>query len=91
VTLEPQSLTSLPESPTDERSARMVSYSIAMGLRLVCLYLCFIMPGWWILLPATGVVVLPAIAVMMANVVKSTTSQRQHNRSSVQRSLSDGR
>jgi hypothetical protein len=69
----------------------MVSYSIAMGLRLVCLYLCFIMPGWWILLPATGVVVLPAIAVMMANVVKSTTSQRQHNRSSVQRSLSDGR
>ncbi len=90
MTNEPQSLTSLPESPTDERSSRMVSYSIAMGLRIVCLYLCFVTPGWWILIPATGVVVLPAVAVVLANVVKQTTAQRSTKRFDVQRSLSDG-
>lgn len=91
MTNEPQSLTSLPESPSDERSSRMVSYSIAMGLRIVCLYLCFVTPGWWILLPATGVVVLPAIAVVLANVVKSTSWQQSTKRFDVQRSLPDGR
>ena len=53
----------------------MVSYTISMALRLVCLYLCFVVPGWWILIPATGVIVLPAIAVMLANVVSAPGSQ----------------
>jgi len=91
VNQEPQSLTSLAESPTDERSSRMVSYSIAMGLRVVCLYLCFVTPGWWILLPATGVVILPAVAVMMANIVKTTAKRASNNHSEVLRSISDGR
>jgi hypothetical protein len=69
----------------------MVSYSIAMGLRVVCLYLCFITPGWWILLPATGVVILPAVAVMMANIVKTTAKRASNNYSEVLRSISDGR
>ncbi|MEN9740860.1 MAG: hypothetical protein RLZ72_1126 [Actinomycetota bacterium] len=39
-----------------------------MALRLVCLFLCFVVPGWWVLIPVIGVIVLPAIAVMLANV-----------------------
>ena len=73
---ETQSLTSLPTAPADERSSRMVSYTISMALRLVCLYLCFIVPGWWILIPAFGVIVLPAVAVMVANVVHAPGSQQ---------------
>ena len=42
-----------------------------MGLRLVCLFLCFVVPGWWVLIPAAGVIVLPLIAVALANVVKA--------------------
>lgn len=53
----------------------MVSYTISMALRLVCLYLCFVFQGWWVLIPATGVIVLPAIAVMLANVVSAPGSQ----------------
>lgn len=73
---ETQSLTSLPTAPADERSSRMVSYTISMALRLVCLYLCFVVPGWWILIPAFGVIVLPAVAVMVANVVHAPGSQQ---------------
>lgn len=46
----------------------MVSYSISMSLRLVCLYLCFVVPGWWKILPIVGVIVLPLIGVALANV-----------------------
>ena len=65
----------------------MVSYAISMALRLVCLFLCFVVPGWWVLIPATGVIVLPAIAVMLANVthapgVKKATAHT-HNRPSL--------
>ncbi len=54
----------------------MVSYLIAMIARLVCLALCFVVPGWWVLLPAAGVIILPAIAVMAANIVKSPDARR---------------
>ena len=53
----------------------MVSYSISMFLRLVCLYLCFVVPGWWVIIPVAGVIILPAIAVMFANVVRSPGAQ----------------
>ncbi len=54
----------------------MVSYLVAMVARLVCLALCFVVPGWWVLLPAAGVIILPAIAVMTANIVRSPDSRR---------------
>ena len=58
----------------------MVSYLISMGLRVVCLFLCLIVPGWWVLIPAVGVIVLPVIAMMLANVVHAdgTTKSRTH-------------
>lgn len=65
---KPQSITSLPESPEEERTRRLVKYAIAMGIRTVCVLLCFFVQGWWLLLPALGAIVLPYIAVIIANV-----------------------
>lgn len=39
-----------------------------MGLRLVCLFLCFVVPGWWVIIPILGVIVLPLVGVALANV-----------------------
>lgn len=62
-------ITSLPPSPADDRHGRMVKYSVAMGVRIVCLVLCFAFPvGWWTLLPILGAVLLPYYAVVLANV-----------------------
>lgn len=76
------SLTSLPVSPTEERQSRLGQYLLAMVLRLVCLFLCFVTPGWWILLPVTGVIVFPLIAVGLANVVNSNKSRSVQTRES---------
>lgn len=62
-------ITSLPPSPTEERRVRMIKYSVAMGVRLVCIGACFVTPGWWLVVPALGAIVLPYIAVVVANAV----------------------
>jgi hypothetical protein len=46
----------------------MLKYSITMGIRLVCIIACFFVPGYWIIIPAIGAVVLPYVAVVLANV-----------------------
>ncbi|NEM90144.1 DUF3099 domain-containing protein [Galbitalea soli] len=66
-----QSVTSLPPSPNDERRTRMIKYSVAMAVRVVCVVLCFFVKGWWLLLPIAGAVILPYIAVVLANTVSS--------------------
>ena len=66
-----QSITSLPRSPEDDRRARMLKYTIAMSIRLICIFICFLVPGYWLILPAIGAVVLPYIAVVLANVSDS--------------------
>ena len=66
--MKPQAITSLAPSPDADRRARMVKYSVAMGIRLLCIFACFFTPGWWLLIPATGAIVLPYIAVVVANV-----------------------
>lgn len=63
----PTSITSLPQSPDQERASRMVKYAVTMGIRVVCLIICFFVPGWWMLVPALGAVFLPWIAVLIAN------------------------
>ncbi len=73
----PHSVTSLPVAPEAERKIRMLKYSIAMGLRIVCIGLCFVTPGWWLLLPASGAVLLPYFAVMVANQVVKTPSSAE--------------
>lgn len=68
----PSAITSLPTSPDDERRSRMVRYSIAMGIRMICIVACFVTPGWWMLIPALGAIVLPYFAVIAANTVVSS-------------------
>ncbi|WAB81259.1 DUF3099 domain-containing protein [Microcella daejeonensis] len=60
-------ITSIPASPTEERHVRMVKYAVAMGIRLVCIAACFVTPGWWLLIPALGAIILPSFAVLVAN------------------------
>ncbi|MEO8262213.1 MAG: DUF3099 domain-containing protein [Pseudolysinimonas sp.] len=73
---KPTAITELPPSPDDERRIRMIRYTIAMSIRLVCIVLVVIVPDWWRLAPAIGAVVLPYIAVVIANNVTRTPAGR---------------
>jgi hypothetical protein len=56
----------------------MLRYTIAMSVRFACFLACIVTPGWWILIPAVGAVVLPYIAVVIANVsTKSAATVQQ--------------
>jgi hypothetical protein len=70
-------VTSLQNAPDVERRSRMLKYSLAMGIRLACIGVCFLVEGWWLLLPAFGAVFLPYFAVVTANSVtkKSRVSE----------------
>ncbi len=67
-------ITELPPSPDAERHSRMIKYAIAQGIRVLCIIACFFVAGWWILIPAAGAVLLPYIAVVVANNVRSSTA-----------------
>jgi hypothetical protein len=67
-----QTITSLPVSPDDDRHRRMVQYMVAMSIRILCVVACFLVQGWWLLIPALGAVFLPSIAVILANNVGAT-------------------
>jgi hypothetical protein len=64
-----QSVTSAPPSVVDEQSARVRRYLLTMTIRIVCGGLAIAASGWlrWALV--TAAVVLPYIAVVMANAV----------------------
>jgi len=63
-----QSATALRSSPIADRKARMRKYTIAMSVRTVCLVLLVVVPDWWRYVFGVGAVVLPYIAVVLANV-----------------------
>ncbi|WP_427017935.1 DUF3099 domain-containing protein [Pseudarthrobacter sp. P1] len=52
---------------SDEMRTRMIKYALAMGIRMVCLVLIFVFDGWFKLIPVAGAVLLPWIAVVIAN------------------------
>ena len=52
---------------TDEMRARMIKYSVSMGIRVVCLFLLFFVHGWLLWVVIAGAVVLPYFAVIIAN------------------------
>jgi hypothetical protein len=66
-----QSITSLPRSPHDDRRSRMIQYTVAMSIRTVCIVLCLVVPDWWRLIPAVGAILLPYVAVVLANASSS--------------------
>lgn len=65
---KPTPITSLPPSPDDDRRGRMLRYSVAMTIRVICIFACLVTPGWWMIIPAIGAIVLPYIAVVVANI-----------------------
>jgi hypothetical protein len=69
------SITTLDQSPADERRSRVLKYTVAMSVRMVCFVAIFFLPGWWRLAPAIGVIVLPYVAVVIANTVVRRPSQ----------------
>ncbi|WP_434620909.1 DUF3099 domain-containing protein [Arthrobacter sp. A5] len=52
---------------SDDMRQRMFRYAVAMGIRLVCLFLIFILPGWFKIIAVVGAVALPWFAVIIAN------------------------
>ena len=63
-----EALTSLPPSPSAARRSRAIKYSIAMGIRMVCVICLIFAQGWWLAFFAIGAIVLPYFAVVLANV-----------------------
>ena len=53
----------------------MIKYTVAMAIRVVCIVLCLVVPGWWVLIPAAGAIFLPYLAVVLANNVGYRTGE----------------
>jgi Protein of unknown function (DUF3099) len=64
---EVQSITNAAEAHSQEMHGRMVKYATAMGIRMVCIALVFAFDGWYKLIPVVGAVLLPWVAVVIAN------------------------
>lgn len=72
------SATSLPVAPKDDAGSRLTKYMVMMGIRLACIVaMVAVQPfSWYTWVFAAGAVVLPYIAVVIANVgsdVRRTT------------------
>lgn len=65
-----QSVTALGENAEDERKKRMIKYTIAMTIRVICLVLGMFVQGWLMWLCFAAAIFLPYIAVIIANDVK---------------------
>ncbi len=64
---EVHSITDAAAAHSAEMRQRMIKYAVAMGIRMVCLVLVFVLDGWFRVLPILGAVFLPWIAVVIAN------------------------
>jgi predicted tellurium resistance membrane protein TerC len=69
-----QTITSLPQSPDQERRSRMIKYAITMGIRFACFILVFVVQGWWQIVMIVAAIILPYIAVVLANVGTNTAN-----------------
>lgn len=61
------SITDAATAHSEEMRERMIKYAVAMGIRMVCLILVFVVDGWFKVVPIAGAVFLPWIAVVIAN------------------------
>ncbi|MDQ4047552.1 MAG: DUF3099 domain-containing protein [Actinomycetota bacterium] len=64
---EVHSITDAAAAHSDDMRERMIKYALAMGIRMVCLILIFVVDGWFKLVAVAGAVFLPWIAVVIAN------------------------
>ena len=65
-----QNVTSVGINPEFERRRRMIRYTIAMSIRVVCLILGMFVQGWLMWLCFAGAILLPYFAVILANDVQ---------------------
>jgi len=76
---QPQSVTSLEISPEEERRGRIIKYSIAQGLRVLCIIVAVMNPGGIVMwLAVAGAVLLPYFAVVVANATGSGARASRH-------------
>jgi hypothetical protein len=64
---KPQSITTVGDSPDQERKSRMVKYTIAMTIRVICIVAAIFVEGWLMWLAFAGAIFLPYFAVIIAN------------------------
>lgn len=62
-----QSITTVGQSPELERKNRMIKYSIAMTIRVVCIIAAIFVEGWLMWVAFAGAIFLPYFAVIIAN------------------------
>ena len=62
-----QSATSLEASPDEERRSRMIKYTVAMSVRMVCIVLGVFAQGVWMWIFFALAIFLPYFAVVIAN------------------------
>jgi hypothetical protein len=62
-----QSIKTVSESPDDERRYRMLKYTLAMTIRVVCIVVAIFVEGWLMWLAFAGAIFLPYFAVVLAN------------------------
>ena len=64
---KPQSVTSVGQSPDEERRDRMRKYLISQVVRVVCIILAVVVHGWMMWIFFAGAIFLPYFAVVLAN------------------------
>jgi hypothetical protein len=64
---EVHSITTAAPGHSEDMHKRMVRYATAMGIRMVCIILLFVVDGWFKLVAVAGAVFLPWVAVVIAN------------------------
>ena len=67
-----QSATALEASPDEERRSRLVKYTVAMSVRMVCIVLGVVTQGWLMWVFFALAIFLPYFAVIIANEQSST-------------------
>ncbi|MCT9868021.1 DUF3099 domain-containing protein [Paenarthrobacter aurescens] len=64
---EVHSITDAAAAHSEDMRERMIKYAVAMGIRMVCIILIFVVDGWFKVIAIAGAVFLPWIAVVIAN------------------------
>jgi len=72
---KPQVITNVGQSPYAERKARMIKYTVAMIVRVICLILAIVVQGWLMWVFFAGAIFLPYFAVVLANAATPSGKQ----------------
>ena len=82
-----QSVTTMPPNARVEQDGRVKRYLIMMGIRVLCMLLLLVTSGWLRLACIVGAVVLPYIAVILANAVNPRRGEKVRDLDDPRRAL----